>query len=314
MYRADHAGRSMWNGERDISSLSIGIEMVGYHYTPITDSQYRSVGILIDILKRVYHLEDRDVLTHSQVAYGKPNRWFKCNHRGRKRCAKNFIRSRAGLGPTWPYDPDVRAGRLGTDPQLASIFYGKKTVSEPADFTNVLSKTNTAWAIAGEDFNSHTTVYKFPDGRVFRGDEIGTSVGWDRLQAKTVVLLNQESTRGLAAQSNPIKTITNGLTAWSFAGAKFNHQSTIYFLPGGAIKDGRSISDWDDLPEKTRLIIGYRGPFKIGGNQYAYQIAGPKYKDRNTLYYFPSKTFISGNEVKDFSALPKGTLVFVPVS
>ena len=81
-YVADHAGLSMWNGETDISKTSIGIELVGYHYAPITESQYRSVGILIEILQRVYGLDDRAVLTHSQVAYGKPNRWFRKNHRG----------------------------------------------------------------------------------------------------------------------------------------------------------------------------------------------------------------------------------------
>ncbi|MEJ2720420.1 MAG: peptidoglycan recognition family protein, partial [bacterium] len=89
---ADHAGRSMWNGQTDISKISIGIELVGYHYGTITDDQYRSAGALIDILQRIYALDDSAVLTHSQVAYGKPNRWVKKPHRGRKRCAKNFDR------------------------------------------------------------------------------------------------------------------------------------------------------------------------------------------------------------------------------
>ena len=52
-YVADHAGRSMWNGDTDISTMSIGIELVGYHYAPISPAQYRSVGQLIDILQRV---------------------------------------------------------------------------------------------------------------------------------------------------------------------------------------------------------------------------------------------------------------------
>ncbi|NIP23136.1 MAG: N-acetylmuramoyl-L-alanine amidase, partial [Phycisphaerae bacterium] len=97
------AGISMWDGETDISKVSIGIELVGYHYTPITEDQYRAVGLLIDILQDVYELDDKAVLTHSQVAYGPPNRWHRKNHRGRKRCAKNFIRAKAGLGPTWSH-------------------------------------------------------------------------------------------------------------------------------------------------------------------------------------------------------------------
>jgi N-acetylmuramoyl-L-alanine amidase len=52
-YIADHAGISMWDGETSISKISIGIELVGYHYSPITEDQYQSVGILIDILQDV---------------------------------------------------------------------------------------------------------------------------------------------------------------------------------------------------------------------------------------------------------------------
>jgi N-acetyl-anhydromuramyl-L-alanine amidase AmpD len=53
---ADHAGRSMWNGQTDLSRYSIGIELVGYHYAPISVQQYRSVGLLIKILQGVYNL------------------------------------------------------------------------------------------------------------------------------------------------------------------------------------------------------------------------------------------------------------------
>ena len=54
-YQADHAGRSMWNGETNISKISIGIELVGNHYKPITRHQYRSIGIFIDIHQGVYN-------------------------------------------------------------------------------------------------------------------------------------------------------------------------------------------------------------------------------------------------------------------
>lgn len=196
-YRADHAGLSMWNGEADISKLSIGIELTGYHYAPISASQYRSVGILIDILQGVYGLDDRAVLTHSQVAYGKPNRWFRKNHRGRKRCAKNFIRAEAEVRPTWTYDPDVRSGRLLADPQLSEVFYGRREYYAKTDDANIISRSNTAWSIAGEDYDSRTTVYKFPDGHVYTGDQISDKIGWSSIPAKTLVLLNQENSIAL---------------------------------------------------------------------------------------------------------------------
>ncbi|MGD8890568.1 MAG: peptidoglycan recognition family protein [Desulfobacterales bacterium] len=313
-YVADHAGRSMWNGKTDISQISIGIELVGYHYAPISEKQYRSVGILIEILQDVYDLNDRSVLTHSQVAYGLPNRWFKEVHRGRKRCAKNFRRTKAGLESTWPYDPDVRAGRLMADAQLSEVFYGQHKINQQLDEANVISKHNTAWAIAGEDYDSITTVYKFPNGRKYTGDQIADEVGWNRVPAKTVVLLNQESRFELLKDNGPIKTISNGNTAWSLAGKLYNRETTIYFLPSGHIKPGSMVNDWDDLPAKTRLIIGYKGPYKLNKDRTAFRIAGLKYKDQQTIYYLPSKKLLSGNKIRDFSQLPIGTFIFLPAT
>jgi len=313
-YEADHAGLSMWNGQTDISKISIGIELVGNHYAPITMHQYRSIGRLIDILQGVYHVGDRAVLTHSQVAYGFPNPWFKKNHRGRKRCAKNFIRAKAGLGPSWTYDPDVQARRLTADPQLAEVFYGRRKLPAKPDEANVISKSNTAWSIAGEDYDGQTTVYKFPNGRTYTGNRISDKIGWNRIPPKTIVLLNQETGIELTINTGPIKTIPDGRTAWSLAGKAYNRRTTIYFLPSGSIKYGSMISNWDDLPVRTKIIIGYRGPFKIHKDRTAYQIAGVKYRDRKTIYYLPTQKLLAGNNIKDFNELPSGTLVFLPVS
>jgi len=313
-YVADHAGRSMWNGETDLSRISIGIELAGYHYAPISEKQYRSVGILIDILQAVYNLDDRAVLTHSQIAYGLPNRWFRKSHRGRKRCAKNFIRAKAELGSTWIYDPDVRAGRLMADAQLSDVFYGRHKINAQVDEANIISNRNTAWAIAGEDYDSTTTVYKFPNGRLYTGDQIAEKIGWNRIPGKTIVLLNQENSLELFKNDGPVETISDGITAWSLAGKSYNHETTIYFLPSGRIKPGSMIYDWDDLPARTRLIIGYKGPYKLHKDQTAFRIAGFRYKDQKTIYYLPSKKLVSGNKIKDFSQLPTGTLVFLPAT
>jgi hypothetical protein len=313
-YIADHAGLSMWNGETNLSRISIGIELVGYHYAPITERQYRAIGLLIELLQGVYNLDDKAVLTHSQIAYGRPNRWVKKKHRGRKRCAKNFVRSKAQLGPTWPHDPDVVAKRLVADAQLSERYYGSQRIKTPGEEANVISKKNTAWVIAGEDFNSSTTVYKFPDGRLVTGAQIDAKNGWDRIPAKTVVLLNQEIKAGLMKNDGPVKTISGGMTAWSLAGKSYNSKSTIYFLPSGHIKTGAAISDWDDLPLKTRLIIGYKGPYKLGRGQSALHIAGKIYKDPKTIYFFPSKKIFLGNEIDNFKRLKAGTLIFIPAT
>jgi hypothetical protein len=146
-YRANHAGLSMWNGETGINRSSVGIELVGYHNKDITASQYKSVRFLIEILKNTYRLNNRAVLTHSQVAYAKPNQQIPFNHRGRKHCARNFDRIRAGIGLTWPYDPDVKAGRLKPEPELSAIFYDDKLKTEEkqiADSTHPEEDNETA--------------------------------------------------------------------------------------------------------------------------------------------------------------------------
>ena len=320
-YRADHAGRSMWNGVPNVSDISVGIEFVGYHYAPLTAGQYTSARMLLFILKRVYGLEDKDVLTHSQIAYGKPNRWFSKDHRGRKRCAKNFDRSRAGLDPTWPFDPDVRAGRLTPDPTLAQVFYpapgavvsiGKKGYQPQK--SDIISKQNSAWAIAGEDYDARSTVYMLPGGKTLAGDRVASSLGWERLPEGTKVLLNQKTEHVREQAKSIIKTISPRMTAWSHAGGAYHASSTIYFLPSGRVLNGYRIADWDDLPSGTRLVLGYKGPVVITKNKTAYGIAGTKFKHPGTIYHIPGRGPVQGNRIPDFSDLPKGTGVFLPIA
>ena len=318
-FRADHAGLSMWNGRQDISSVSIGIELVGYHNAPLTEAQYRSAGLLIKILQKVYGLDDQAVLTHSQIAFGRPNPWFSEDHRGRKRCAKNFDRSRAGLGPTVRHDPDVRAGRLLPDPYLAELFYSPgpavaARVAATGPVPNLISRERTAWGIAGEEYDHPTTVYVLPGGRRLTGDQIADAVGWHLLPVNTRVLLNQEPQQAeTAAPEYPVKIITDRMTAWSHAGPAYAFDSTFYFLPSGSVRPGSRISDWDDLPLNTRLIVGYQGPFAINAENTAYRIAGQKYKKPTTVYHLPPGEVKTGAEIPDFATLPKGSALYLPL-
>jgi len=141
-YIANHAGYSMWNGEMDVSGISIGIEMVGYSAGKLTDAQYKSVSGLIDMLQRIYGLDDLAVLTHAQVAYGHPNFWFQHNHRGRKLCAINFDRKKAGLKNAHKYDPDVVAGRLLPYRKLSKIFYSWDDASHEKKYRQTANATD----------------------------------------------------------------------------------------------------------------------------------------------------------------------------
>ena len=127
---AFHAGRSMWNGKEECDSYSIGIEVVGHHDKPVTLAQLDAIRDLVAMLKKEYKISDANVVCHSHVAYGAPNKWQKRNHRGRKRCGMLFampsVRQRLGLKVKPAYDPDVRARRLVVgDPYLEKVLYGK---------------------------------------------------------------------------------------------------------------------------------------------------------------------------------------------
>ena len=127
---AFHAGRSMWNGKEECDSYSIGIEVVGHHNKPVTLAQLEAIRDLLGLLKKEYKISDAQVVCHSHVAYGAPNKWQKRNHRGRKRCGMLFampsVRQRLGLKAKPAFDPDVRARRLVVgDPYLEKVLYGK---------------------------------------------------------------------------------------------------------------------------------------------------------------------------------------------
>jgi hypothetical protein len=349
-YRADHAGLSMWNGIEDISSHSLGIELVGYHYGTITSQQYQSLSRLLKILQRMYRIPDKNTLTHSQVSYGKPNLWFKRLHRGRKRCALNFEREKAGLKDAWGYDPDVKAGRLARDRHIYVMFYKqhpKKTkekdimvsasspqvtekpvttaaeettppndtekISTVENLTNIINRYNTAWNIAGEDYDDSTTLYILPGNRAVRGDQIRKSIGWKRIPAGTRVLLNQPL--DAEKEKGPIFLISKEYTAWSFAGPDYSRPSTFYMLPNRRITPGNRVSDWDSLPDGTRMIIGYNGPFTIQNKKgkTPWGIAGKAHNHSQTLYLIPGKGLVTGDKVNDFTDLPRGSKIFLKI-
>jgi hypothetical protein len=306
-YRADHAGKSMWNRQTNLSNVSIGIELVGYHHSTITNAQYRSLELLLDILQRIYRLEDTDVLTHSQVAYGGPNPWFRRDHRGRKRCAQNFNRAAAGLTSGWTYDPDVKAGRLLPDRELATILYTPKPAPRRSSNAHVITASRSAWMIAGEKYNDATTLYRLPSGAVVAGDRMGARVGWRRVPPGTVVTLDTP-----IATAGGDRVIKNGNTPWGLAGTAYKRKTTHYLFPNGVIKNGQQISNWAGIPDHTQVFVGYQGPYRITSSRPPIVIAGNRYRDRDTLYVFPDRRILSGAEIKNWKRLPRGVRMLVP--
>jgi N-acetylmuramoyl-L-alanine amidase len=144
---AFHAGRSMWKGRDDVDKYSIGIECVGYHDKAMSVAQLKSIRALVKDLKAMYHLTDENVICHSHVAYGAPNKWQKRKHRGRKRCGMLFatptVRKILDLKKKPKSDPDVKAGRLVVgDDYLNSVLYGNiDTMKSKYNFKSSDSKS-----------------------------------------------------------------------------------------------------------------------------------------------------------------------------
>ena len=318
---AYHAGRSMWNGRTNLDGRSIGIEVVGYHNRDITRSQYKALRELIGELQRIYGISDRCVLTHSMVAYGKPNRWHRKSHRGRKRCGMVFglrsVRVELGLTSHPTYDPDVKAGRLvQADRELAKILYGPASVQNSAIKTyaakanNVIAPGRTAWDIARDRYKSAETLYVFPKGTQKRGNEI---TNFRSLPAGTKVVVGGAQADN--TREELLELGVDGATAEEIAGDEWNRSATLYFVKssrGMNVKRGDEMTQAQAkrLAKGTRILVGYRQAGQVTAATPAFSICGPLWNHAETFYLFPDGTLIAGNRVNE-TAIPAKARVFV---
>jgi len=251
-YRANHAGLSMWNGHTNLSNRSLGVELVGYSDRPFSNAQYRSLRGLLEELQRIYHIPDERVLEHYRVAYGRANPWIKRPHRGRKRDpgVSNFSRVLAGLtNPEPQIDPDVAAGRLLADPEVLMAQAAWRRSGQPrrvvGNRVQAIGPTQTAWDVAGKQYNHSTTIYTFPDGRRLRGDQIRN---WSRMPAGTRVTIGQ-------APPTRTHVVTSSRTPWQIAGDAYNSSRTRYTFPNGRTLRGDQIKDWSRIPPGTKVLL-----------------------------------------------------------
>jgi N-acetylmuramoyl-L-alanine amidase len=251
-YRANHAGLSMWGGLRNLSNYSVGIELIGYSDKPFTAAQYRSLRWLLGELQRIYKIPDKRVLEHYRVAYAPANPWIKRPHRGRKRDpgVDNFSRPLAGLtNPEPQIDPDVAAGRLLADPEVVVAQAAWKRSGQPTQATGsrvvAIGPLQTAWEVAGAQYNHATTVYTFPDGKRIRGDQVRN---WSRIPVGTRVSIGQRP---------PTRThvVTATRTPWQIARDDYNSARTRYTFPDGRTLRGDQIKDWSRIPPGTKVVL-----------------------------------------------------------
>ena len=73
--RAWHAGKSFWRGEKDINSVSIGVEIVNpgheFGYRPFPDAQIAAVIELLGEVRGRWDVADARILGHTDVAPGR---------------------------------------------------------------------------------------------------------------------------------------------------------------------------------------------------------------------------------------------------
>jgi len=234
---AFHAGRSMWCGREDVDKFSIGIECVGYHNKPMPSAQVTAIAKLVKELQSMYRIPDERVVCHSHVAYGAPNKWHRCKHRGRKRCGMLFsmpsMRRRLGLKSKPAYDPDVRARRLvQADPYLAKVLYGnvdtmRGTMPEPQPSTtaSVMNWIKGSSSKSNVQSPKATVQSAKPKAQSAKAGSVPKSIA--ELKA-----------RGF----KQVGTISKNNGAMKIAGKKWNAADTFYtirdkIIPGNAIDD-----------------------------------------------------------------------------
>jgi len=314
---AMHAGRSMWDGLTNLDDHSIGIEVVGYHNRDITEAQVRALRELLDLLKGVFRIPDQNIIPHSMVAYGAPNRWHKRSHRGRKRCgmlfAKRSLRERLGLKRQPLFDPDVKAGRLvNADPYLAAVLFGSVQVQAKAeehfsgDDSMVIARGRSAWDIARDRYRSADTLYRFPDGTTLRGDQVKN---WKTVPPGTRVVLSSMQREN---ESEGVLTVgPESGTVADLAGDEALLATTIYFLADGRVRQGSEMTraQVEALPPGTRMLVGYLHGGYVTAKRSPFDICGAKWNSPSTFYRFSDGRVVSGEQVRSGS-IPPMTMVF----
>ena len=310
---AYHAGRSMWNGRANVDEFSVGIEVCGYHNKPLGAEQLRSLAALVGELKYIYKVPDQNVLAHSHVAYGAPNKWQPRSHRGRKRCGMMFalpsVRARLNLKARPTFDPDVKARRLVVaDAYLAQVLYGAVQTRQAVaalskQDSTVIGKDRGAWDIARDAYDDSTTLYVFPDGTQKRGHQIGN---FKLLPSGTKVTVNAPADN----RTESYQVVGVNGKAQDIAGQEVLSASTFYVYPDGRFSRGSQLKPEAvlKLPYGTKVLLGYSVGGPVSASKPAAAICGNRWRSADTFFLIAS-VLVPGNRV-DEGKIPAGTMLF----
>jgi len=299
---AYHAGTSMWRGQRNLDRVSLGIEVAGRHNRRLRPAQIGALRELLRQLQSVYRIEDDRVLTHSMVAYGRPNKYHRYLHRGRKRCGMLFgdleLRAKLGLGPGPERDPDVAAGRLRVaDRRLYKRLFPPRPAAAPdREPPSAIASDRSKL----EKDRAHATMAAAPTEQTRpRAEQTSEETPRGRLEDVRVVTHRWRSARALV-------------------GEHWDEETTIYLFPSGLVRTGEELRRDPEgrrllqaLPRGTRVVAHKRFGGYVGARRAPSDIAGQRWNDPETLYRFPDGRLVPGHRV-DAGRVPKSTLVFPP--
>ena len=254
---AFHAGRSMWCGREECDDHSIGIEVVGYHNKPVTLAQLDAIRELVAILKKEYRLKDTQVVCHSHVAYGAPNKWQKRNHRGRKRCGMLFampsVRQKLNLSSKPAYDPDVRAKRLTVgDPYLEKVLYGNVDTmagklgrniapEKPTFFSSFFKKNPPDNSSEAGKENYYAKPPSAPSLKVSEKNKKNEQTASPKKPDSKIYVSDPRSLRDLEDRMKYIEAgvLGKGKAPYAVAGKSWNSKSAFYYNRGTITRGDR---------------------------------------------------------------------------
>ncbi len=316
---AFHAGRSMWQGKEDCDTYSVGIEVVGHHDKPVTLQQLDALRELVGNLKKIYNLKDDQVVCHSHVAYGAPNKWHKQKHRGRKRCGMLFamqsVRNKLNLSSKPKIDPDVRARRLvQADTYLGQVLYG--SIDTMASHYNrrpaaSATKAQPPKKKKGGIMDSIKSIFK--RGELKKPEPAPASAPakpatkkptpapapskptWTKPAAQT------KSGTSVSAQTKPAPS---GFVKGKLKGGSASQpvsRPSVSAAPAPRVDPKRDLA-------MLRAKPGYVEGGPTSATLTPYKIAGPRWRSPDTYYYF-NGTITRGDRIDEKRILP-GTIIF----
>ena len=100
----------------------------------------------------------------------------------------------------------------------------------------------TAWCLAGRSYNSHTTIYFLPSGRIMNGS---MTSDWDDLPTNTRLIIGYKG---------PF-AVRKDRSAYRIAGAGYREPKTIYYLPSNRLLGRNRIQEFSQLQAGTLVSL-----------------------------------------------------------